>query len=137
MRRALVLLLVMVLGCTSSARADLFPTLATPTPPVETVAPSVTPSPEDSTLAETQPDLDSHLCGECNGLGFVDCTLCGGSGVCSVCMGRPYTRIPGFGGVGTATYVTCRGCYGTGHCSFCFGTGHRRCQFCIGGISTR
>lgn len=137
MRRTFIFLLVMVLGCTGSAQADLFPTLATPTPSVEVVAPSMTPSPDDGTYAEAHPDIDSRLCDECHGLGFVNCKLCRGSGVCSVCHGKLYTRIPGFGGTGTATYVACRGCFGTGLCSFCHGSGQRRCLFCIGGIRYR
>lgn len=52
-----------------------------------------------------------------------ECGVCNGTGVCVGCNGRRRTRIPGFGGVGTAKYINCAACGGTGRCRTCGGSG--------------
>ena len=84
--------------------------------------------------ASVCPDCNQGKCTVCNGRGYRDCELCLGLGICGVCFGRPQTYIPGYGGVGTGSYVTCKGCNGSGRCTYCGGTGKTMCQWCDHGI---
>lgn len=84
--------------------------------------------------ARVCPDCNQGRCTICDGRGYNDCKLCLGLGICGVCFGRPRTYIPGYGGVGTGTYVTCKGCNGSGRCAYCGSTGKQTCQWCDNGI---
>ncbi len=104
----------------------LFPETEPETP---TPMPGVTVAP-----AKVCPDCNRGKCTVCDGQGYSDCELCMGLGVCGVCFGRPQTYIPGYGGVGTGSYVICKGCNGSGRCTYCDGTGKKMCQWCDHGI---
>lgn len=128
----------------------LFDLLATATPspeptpsPVPTPSPEPTPTPEPTTTPEATatPEAQTEkVCRECNqgrcmmcdGLGYEDCQLCCGTGICGVCFGKPQKYVLGYGLGGT--YVTCKGCNGSARCSFCGGTGRRPCIWCNGGV---
>ena len=78
------------------------------------------------------PSCNKGRCTICNGKGYEECNLCLGLGICGVCFGSPRTYVPGYGIGGT--YVTCKGCNGSGRCTYCSGSGRRTCQWCDHGV---
>ena len=109
----------------------------TPQPAAIVTAPAASASPEVSPTVQWEETICSHcdygFCINCGGIGYFLCDSCGGMGVCPSCNGKGQIRIPGFNGVGTATYVTCSGCGGSGKCSRCGGTRKQDCPACDGG----
>lgn len=51
------------------------------------------------------------------------CSMCRGSGICQVCFSKRRFYVPDYSGSGSGSYVTCKGCHGSGKCWRCNGKG--------------